>query len=278
MKAAFLAGALALPMAAAAQRLVATLPPVTYHVGLTKAPLYSNADTLRRPNLLLPSQSAVVVVGRFSPRWVVVKREGFLYLTPINKLSDYDANDVAPLPIDPQTQLISYQGVMQVPGVSQADLYARAAAWATRTYPMPSEITPHSETGEITVKGQQMVMLHNTSYAEVLRSSYAGVVHHTLTIYVKDGRYKYVLTNLTHDATGVPNLRSGGALEQEHASLFGYAGLGSRKPWEELKVEATRDVRRLMTGLQAAMTLQPVAPTVPAEPPVRKAPKAANDF
>jgi hypothetical protein len=276
MKATFFASALLLPLAATAQRLVATLPPVTYHVGLTKAPLYSNADTLRRPSLLLPSQSEVVVVGRFSPRWVVVKRDGFLYLTPISKLSDYDASDVAPLPIDPQTQRITYQGVVQVPGVSQADLYARAAAWATRTYPVPGQLSLHPETSELTVKGQRVVTLR-TTYAEVLRGSYAGVVHHTLAIYVKDGRYKYVLTDLTHDATGVPNLRSGGTLEQDHASLFGYAGIGSRKPWDELKVEATRDVRHLMTDLQEAMTLQPVQPIVPAEP-TRKAPKAANDF
>ena len=276
MKVALIASVLGLPLAASGQRLVATLPPVTYHVGLTKAPLYGSADTLHRPNMLLPSQSEVVVVGRFSPRWVVVKRQGFLYLTPINKLSDYDPTDVAPLPIDPETQRITYQGIVQVPGASQADLYARAAAWAARTYSLPSQITPHPETGELTVKGQQIVMLR-TTYAEVLRGSYAGVVHHTLAIYVKDGRYKYVLTNLTHDATGVPHLHSGGALEQDRASLFGYAGLGSQKPWEELKVEATRDVRHLMTGLQEAMTLQPVQPLVPVQPE-RKAPKAANDF
>ena len=56
------------------------------------------------------------------------------------------------------------------------------------------------------------------------------------------------------------------------------AGLGSRKPWEELKVEATRDVRRLVADLQAAMTLQPVQPPVPVEPAPKATPKAANDF
>ncbi len=276
MKLVLFAGFLALPLAASAQRLVATLPPITYHVGLTKAPLYSSADTLHRPNLLLPSQSEVVVVGRFSPRWVVVKREGFLYLAPINKLSDYDPADASPLPIDPVSQLITYQEVVQVPGASQADLYARATAWAARTYSPPDQVTPHPATGEVTIEGQRVATLR-TTYAEVPRGSYAGVVRHTLTIYVKDGRYKYVLTNLTHDATGVPSLRSGGALEQDHASLFGYAGIGSRQPWEELKVGATRDVRHLLADLQAALTLQPVQPLVPTAP-VRKAPKAASDF
>jgi len=276
MKVALLASVLVLPLAASAQRLVATLPPITYHVGLTKAPLYSSADTLRKPSLLLPSQSEVVVVGRFSPRWVVVKREGFFYLMPSSKLSDYDPADAAPLPIDLTSQLITYQGVVPVPDTNTADLYARAAAWAAHNYSLPSQIAPHPETGEIVIKGQRIAKLR-TTYDNVPRGSYAGVVTHTLTIYVKDGRYKYVLTDLTHNANGVSNLRSGGALEQDHASLFGYAGLGSQKPWEELKVEATRDVRHLMADLQAAMTLQPVQPLAPAAP-VRKAPKAANDF
>lgn len=276
MKAIFILGALGLPLLASAQRLVATLPPITYHVGLTKAPLYSGLDTLRQPSLLLPSQSEVVVVGRFSPRWVVVKREGFMYVTPVSKLSDYDAGDAAPLPIDPATQLISYQGVVPVPGVGQADLYARAAAWAARTYNATDQVTPQPAAGEIDVRGRRIVQLR-TTYDGVPRGSYAGVVHHTLAIYVKDGRYKYVLTNLTHDAIGAPNLRSGGALEKDHASLFGYAGLGSRKPWDELKVDATRDARRLVADLQAAMTLQPVPFVVPAEP-ARQPRKAANDF
>jgi hypothetical protein len=90
----------------------------------------------------------------------------------------------------------------------------------------------------------------------VLRSSYAGVVRHTLTIYVKDGRYKYILSNLAHNAKGTPDLKSGGALEKDNASLYGYAGLGSHKPWADLKVAATRDVRHLLAGLEEAMTLQ----------------------
>ncbi|RZK22086.1 MAG: DUF4468 domain-containing protein, partial [Hymenobacter sp.] len=191
MKAAFLASALALPLVAPAQRLAATLPPITYHVGLAKAPLYSTGDTLRQPSLVLPSQSEVVVVGQYLPRWVVVKREGFLYLTPINRLSDYDPGDAAPRPIDAETQLITYQGVVPVPGASKTDLYARAAAWAARTYTTTDHVTPQPEAGEIAVKGQRMVTIR-TTYNNVLRGSYAGVVRHTLTIYVKDGRYKYV--------------------------------------------------------------------------------------
>jgi hypothetical protein len=102
----------------------------------------------------------------------------------------------------------------------------------------------------------------------VLRPSYAGVVRHTLTVYVKDGRYKYIFTDLSHDAMGTRNMQSGGPLEQPKANLFGYVGLGSQKPWLDMKHDATRDVRNLATSLQEAMTLQKV----------KKAGKDARDF
>ncbi|MGI4865458.1 MAG: DUF4468 domain-containing protein [Janthinobacterium lividum] len=275
MKAALFACALVLPLAASAQAIRATLPPITYHVGRVAAPLFHNADTTRRPSYMLNSLSEAVVVGRFSPQLVVVRREGFLYLMPVNRLSDYDPDDVNPPPIDAQTQLITYQGVVEVPGVSKADLYSRAAAWAAKVYGVVgTAVQQDPQTGELVANGLRPAVTR-AIYDGVLRTSYAGVVRHTLTIYVKDGRYKYILTNLTHDAAGTLNLNSGGPLEQDRANLYGYVGIGSRKPWDELKIDATRDVRHLMADLQSAMTLQPVAKPKAAMP---KEPKAASDF
>jgi hypothetical protein len=268
MKVILLFCALGWSLTATAQRLVATMPPITYHVGLQKAPLFlSYRDTLRQPSLYLPSQSEAIVVGQAGPRWAIAKREGFLYLIPTQLLNDYDPDDAAPLPLDPQTQRIAYQGVIMVPGVSQADLYTRAAAWINQTYTADKELVQNPTTGELVLKAARPVTVRR-EYEGVLRPSYAGVVRHTLTVYVKDGRYKYVFTDLTHDAMGTRNMQSGGPLEQPKANLFGYVGLGSQKPWLDMKHDATRDVRNLATSLQEAMTLQKV----------KKAGKDARDF
>ncbi|WP_140466470.1 DUF4468 domain-containing protein [Hymenobacter nivis] len=263
MKAASLFCLLGLPLAAAAQKLPAHDPPVTYYIGVAQAPLYrSAADTAGRPAKYLPSQTAAVVVGRLSPRWVVVELGGFRYLTPADKLTDYDPADADALPVDPRTHRIAYEGVVRVPGATQAELLARATAWVAQAYPLANAVVdPGPAAGQLVIKGTQIATFR-TAYAGVARGSYAGVVQHTLTLYTKDGAYKYVLTDLVHDAAGTPNLRSGGPLEQEKASLFGYAGLGSRASWDELKTTATRDVRRLLATLQTAMTLG-AAPAAP---------------
>ena len=267
-----LLAALALPLAAAAQHLEDTHPPILYRVGSVKAPLYrSAADTARRPDLFLPSQSAASVVGEFSPRWVVVKREGFLYLTTTATLVGYDPADAAAPPLDATTHRLTYEGVVPVPGVTEADLYARARAWVATAYNQQNAHLEHDDpaTGQLQLQGTRLVQIYQ-DYQGVPRASYAGVVRHSLAIYAKDGRYKYVLTDFAHDAQGTPNLRSGGPLEQKHANLYGYAGLGSAQQWAELKTDALRDARQLVASLQQAMTLQKASAT-----PVNK---AASDF
>lgn len=254
-----LLGIAALPLAGAAQSLPDSHPPIYYRVGQQRAPLYRSArDTSRAADLFLPSQSLANIVGELSPRWAVAKREGFLYLLPTATLVNYDPADADPLPIDAATHRISYQGVVQVPGASQAELYRRARAWVGQAYTQQNaDITRDDPAaGELQLHGDQLVQKYQ-DFNGVPRGTYAGVVRHTLTVYVKDNRYKYVLTDFVHDAQSTPNLHSGGPLEQKHANLFGYVGLGSAQPWMELKTDALRNARALVTSLEEAMTQQP---------------------
>ncbi|MEJ7666722.1 MAG: DUF4468 domain-containing protein [Hymenobacter sp.] len=164
--------------------------------------------------------------------------------------------------------------MVPVPGATEADLYARAAAWVAKTYTPADTVTRQPAQGELLVRGARPAVLYRP-FQGVPRPVYAGAVRHTLTVYVKDGRYKYQLTNLTHGAGGTLNMNSGGALEQEKANLFGYVGLGSHKPWTDLKVAATRDARHLVADLQVAMTGQTAAP--PKEKPAKTV-KNPRDF
>lgn len=246
-----------LPLCGQAQRLAESHPPVYYHVGPLRAPLYRTPDTLQKPSKFLPSQSVAHVVGEISPRWVVVKEQGFLYLTAAAALADYDPADALAPPLDASTHRIAYQGVVQVPGTTQADLLARARAWVAKTYDQQSAQLTRDDaaSGQLQLQGTQLAHVYQ-DFQGIPRRTYAGVVHYALSIYVKDGRYKYVLTDFVHEAQNSPTLRSGGPLEAKRASLYGYAGLGSFENWSELKTEALRNARALVASLEEAMTLQ----------------------
>lgn len=250
MKTAFLFVTLALPLAAGAQKLAATTAPVTYHVGSEQAFLYHTpADTaVVKSGYFLYPKADVTVVGEFSPRWAIAKREGFLYLVAINKLADYRTGDVAPLPIDPQTKRITYEGVVQVPGASKADLYSRAHDWVAKTYRSANDVLQlqDKDAGHLIVKGFTPVSSRGSNF---------GLVRHTLTIYVKDGRYKYVVTDLIHEDGGLPDLYSAGPLEQEKAKFF-VINVGAEQPWADIKGQANHQARVMVADLESAMTLK----------------------
>ncbi len=258
MKAALFLLAFSLPLAATAQKLEATAPAAIYYVGNEKAPLYrSAADTASKAGFFsdfsLAPNTEATVVGQFSPRWLVVKRMGYLYLTPSALLTSAAAPTKAPvlpdgtvLPFDEATHLITYQGVVEVPGATKDQLYTRAYEWMAKTYRSANAVIQmqDKESGRLVGRG---------STRATVRGYDAGVVRHTLTLYFKDGRYKYVLTDFAHEAIGLKDFYSGGPLERPNAQVM---ALGSKKNWDGIRHEADSDARRLVADLQTNMTLK----------------------
>lgn len=253
-----------LPCAAIAQKLPDNEPPKTYKIGSEKVLLYRNpADTAKQEsNQSLSPHDVATVVGHYSPRWLVVKRSGYLFLASSSKLISPDAPaepvkllDGTPLPFDEETHRITYQGVVEVPSVSKDQLYVRAHEWVAKTYRSANDVIQmqDKEAGQLITKGLTRVTLHVMGM-----NADAGVIRHTLTIYVKDARYKYILSNFVHEDLR-PKATSVGALEGQDLPF----GMG-KKQWDELRREADQDARRLVSELQAAMTV--------------KAGKAASDF
>jgi len=256
MKEALLPFAFLIASTASAQKLPANDPPKTYKVGPEKAFLFRNpADTAKQEfsQFLSPSEE-VTVVGHYSPRWLVVKRTGYLYLAPSARLISPDAPfaavkllDGTPLPFDEQTHRISYQGVVEVPDVTKDQLYVRANEWVAKAYRSANNVIQmqDKEAGRLVAKG-----LIRVSLRVLGMDADAGVIRHTLTIYVKEGRYKYVLSDLSHEDLR-PKATSIGPLERQELP-FG----ASKKQWNELRIEADADAKRLVSELQATMTVK----------------------
>jgi hypothetical protein len=92
-------------------------------------------------------------------------------------------------PIDPQTKLITYAAVVPVPGVSAAELYSRARLWVANTYRSAKAVIDldDKDAGRIVAKG-----VFTVPYAGLSSMNIRG----SLTIEVKDGRFRYTLTDL----------------------------------------------------------------------------------
>jgi len=238
------------------QALKATLPPTEFTVSF-KAPLFrSPADTAKGPELFLPAGTGTAVVSVWSPRWAVVSHEGSLYLTPVQRLKNFDASILpAPLnagpaalvlPLDPGTKLVTYEGVVEVPGASKDQLYDRALEWMAKTYQSANDVVQikDKEQGKLLAKGG--ILLFNDKVP-------AGYVVHTQTIYVKDGRYKYLLTGFKHQylSNAVGRDASMGPLEQTEPPK-GFR----KKAWTDMLASTNEKVKVMIAELQQAMQAQ----------------------
>ena len=103
---------------------------------------------------------------------------------------------VNPLPKDSITGKVSYQGVVQVPGTTQAALYARAKKWFD-TAPGPTRLTIETEdptTGKLTGKTSELVTQN------FLGANVQVPLWRTIIVQVKPGRFRYQITDFAFDS------------------------------------------------------------------------------
>ena len=98
------------------------------------------------------------------------------------------------IPVNPETKLITYQEVVKVAG-SQKELYNRAIAWLNVNYKNPSDVTKvrNPENGLLEIFHR--FDLHRID--EKGNKIDACIVVYTLRLELKDGRYRYKLSDMS---------------------------------------------------------------------------------
>lgn len=93
--------------------------------------------------------------------------------------------------IDSTRDKLVYTSVVSVPGVTQAVLYQRARTWFAQNFE-PSVVTLDDQH-----TGTLIGRYHSVYTKHFILSRYPIDVWRTLTVSVRDGRYRYELTNFT---------------------------------------------------------------------------------
>ncbi len=103
---------------------------------------------------------------------------------------------VNPLPMDSTTGKVSFRAVVQVPGATQAQLYTRAKEWfATAPGPVkPTLSQADPATGTLSGKASELVMQN------LLGANVQVPLWRTVTIQVKPGRFRYIITDFAFDS------------------------------------------------------------------------------
>lgn len=102
------------------------------------------------------------------------------------------------MPIDSSTGLITYSEVVPVHDVAKDELYTRARVWFAKTFKSANHVIQmeDKENGILIGKAAMKV------YHKAMVTHYHGLINYTVTIQVKDGRFKYSISDFNHTASG----------------------------------------------------------------------------
>ena len=158
----------------------------------------------------LSRQRDAYVVGQYSPRWAVVQYNGFNYFLQQRELLGLRlgqdvrqavASMQAPLPLNEQ-HLLDVARVVEVPGASQNELYARGKVWFASTF----QSTLNATQADDKQAGILIGRAWRPSYIPLPGGSlYSTKIWYTVKLSFKDGRYRYSFTDFSFSEYGGAN-------------------------------------------------------------------------
>ena len=97
------------------------------------------------------------------------------------------------IPVDSVTHKVTYQEVVKVDNTPQAELYNRAKSWFAKSFRSANKVLQmyDKDLGKLIGKGSEPLTY---KYA-LVNMNYT--LHYTLAVVVKDGRYRYEITDIT---------------------------------------------------------------------------------
>lgn len=101
------------------------------------------------------------------------------------------------LPFDSLTNKITYSEAVFVDSLTnKQELFSRTREWFAKTYKSSTNVIQmeDKENGKIVGKALMQVY-HKGLFSELYESGY---INYTISIYIKDGRYKYEITDFYH--------------------------------------------------------------------------------
>jgi hypothetical protein len=111
--------------------------------------------------------------------------------------------DSVKLPIDPDTKRITYAEVVQMPGMSQAELYTRAKLWFAEAFKSAKDVVQADEKDAGLVQGEAWSPMQAHFMGKNMPASNIQLWY-TVKLACREGRYRYEITDFKYKAPPTP--------------------------------------------------------------------------
>jgi len=155
------------------------------------------------------------------------------------------------LPIDSSTNKITYAEVINVDSLtSKQELYSRAREWFAKTYNSSKEVLQMEDKESGKIIGKALIQVY---YKMLGMDHEHGYINYTITIAVKDGKYKYEITDLHHKGQFV---QDGMSPSYGLCENMINSGTSRQKLYNYCLYVADRDIKNLIIDLKSSMNLK----------------------
>jgi hypothetical protein len=158
------------------------------------------------------------------------------------------------LPIDSSTSKITYSEVVYIDSLTnKLELFSRAREWFAKAYKSSTDVIQmeDKESGKIVGKALMQV------YHRALGSNYpSGYINYTISIYMKDGRYKYEITDFHHTGqyvSGGNRISDYGVCEKMINTKDKTMGISYQKTYNYYLYQMDKNIKNLIIELKDAM-------------------------
>jgi hypothetical protein len=159
------------------------------------------------------------------------------------------------LPFDDETKRITYSEVVTVDSsTTKNELYSRGREWFAKAYKSSTDVLQmdDKESGKIVGKALMQV------YHKALGSNYkSGYINYTISLYLKDGRYKYEMTNFHHTGQYAGNGNSipdYGVCEDMVNTTKKTMGMSYQKAFNYYLMQMHENIKDLILDLKTTMS------------------------
>ena len=179
----------------------------------------------------------------------------FSTLTLLTVSTAFGQKETPKLPIDSLTSKITYSEVIYVDSLAnKQELFSRAKEWFAKAYKSSTNVIQMEDKESGKIIGKALMQVYHKAFG----SNYpSGYINYTISIYIKDGRYKYEVTDFHHTGqlvSGGNRIPDYGVCEKMINTTDKTMGISHQKTYNYYLFQMDNNIKDLLSDLKSAMT------------------------
>ncbi|GAA4440230.1 DUF4468 domain-containing protein [Ravibacter arvi] len=166
----------------------------------------------------------------------------------------FGQKDAPVLPIDKSTKKITYSEVVYVAdSADKYELFTRAKEWFSRAYKPSTSIIQMEDKEGGAIVGKALMQV----YHKALGTHESGYINYTISIYFKDGRYRFEITDFHHTGQYVQagRIQDFGPCERMINSTEKIMGISAKKTFNYYLYQMDNEIKSRINDLKLSMKI-----------------------